>query len=305
MIKELIITGMLALVPTIAFSGPLSWNVFYEEYTQECDPNDVLLIQDTSEGTNGTLKWISCITGITPSQSQAIVDNTAKVGITTQQASDIEANNLKVGITTQQASDIEANNLKVGITTAQSDAIVDHENRIVVLEAGGGGTGGVPVNSTMNFLTITDVSFDGQVWLNNAMVPGVGADNYLWGINTIAAYVQTEVAAATGSQFSEPVAILTPDGDQLPFHKAREAIVLEGVNCIASGGGTISIDIQECDANAANCTSTGLSQSFVGSTNVHDSTLTDPNIAVGSWLRIVVGTPSGNVNFITCHVYGE
>ena len=55
-------------------------------------------------------------TGITISQSDAIVANTTKVGITTSQASDIVTNTAKVGISTGQASAITANTAKVGIT---------------------------------------------------------------------------------------------------------------------------------------------------------------------------------------------
>jgi hypothetical protein len=63
-------------------------------------------------------------TGITSDQADAIVANTAKTGITTSQANAIVANTTKTGITSDQADAIVANTAKTGITTSQADAIV-------------------------------------------------------------------------------------------------------------------------------------------------------------------------------------
>jgi hypothetical protein len=62
--------------------------------------------------------------GITTSQADAIVTNTAKTGITSDQADAIVANTTKTGITTDQSDAIVANTTKTGITSDQSDAIV-------------------------------------------------------------------------------------------------------------------------------------------------------------------------------------
>ena len=63
-------------------------------------------------------------TGITTDQSDAIVTNTTKTGITSDQADAIVANTAKTGITSDQADAIVANTAKTGITSDQSDAIV-------------------------------------------------------------------------------------------------------------------------------------------------------------------------------------
>jgi hypothetical protein len=62
--------------------------------------------------------------GITTSQADAIVTNTAKTGITSDQSDAIVANTTKTGITTDQSDAIVANTTKTGITSDQSDAIV-------------------------------------------------------------------------------------------------------------------------------------------------------------------------------------
>ena len=62
--------------------------------------------------------------GITTSQADAIVTNTAKTGITSDQSDAIVANTAKTGITSDQSDAIVANTAKTGITSDQSDAIV-------------------------------------------------------------------------------------------------------------------------------------------------------------------------------------
>ena len=63
-------------------------------------------------------------TGITSDQADAIVTNTAKTGITSDQSDAIVANTTKTGITSDQSDAIVANTTKTGITSDQSDAIV-------------------------------------------------------------------------------------------------------------------------------------------------------------------------------------
>ena len=55
--------------------------------------------------------------GITTSQADAIVGNTAKTGITSDQADAIVANTAKTGITSDQADAIVTNTAKTGITS--------------------------------------------------------------------------------------------------------------------------------------------------------------------------------------------
>ena len=72
----------------------------------------------------GAIATNTAKTGITSDQADAIVTNTAKTGITSDQADAIVANTTKTGITTDQSDAIVANTAKTGITSDQSDAIV-------------------------------------------------------------------------------------------------------------------------------------------------------------------------------------
>ena len=74
-------------------------------------------------------------TGITSDQADAIVANTAKTGITSDQSDAIVANTAKTGITSDQADAIVANTAKTGITSDQSDAIVANTAKVGYTEA--------------------------------------------------------------------------------------------------------------------------------------------------------------------------
>ena len=74
-------------------------------------------------------------TGITSDQSDAIVANTAKTGITSDQSDAIVANTAKTGITSDQSDAIVANTAKTGITSDQSDAIVANTAKVGYTEA--------------------------------------------------------------------------------------------------------------------------------------------------------------------------
>ena len=75
----------------------------------------------------GAIATNTAKTGITSDQADAIVANTAKVGYTEALVSAntaVAANTAKVGITSDQSDAIVANTAKTGITSDQSDAIV-------------------------------------------------------------------------------------------------------------------------------------------------------------------------------------
>lgn len=113
----------------------------------------------------------------------------------------------------------------------------------------------------------------------------------------------------TGNSFTDvyelPVTILAPaDTDDPLIDKVKRATTLTGIDCVALGGGTISVDLQECDANGDNCATTGATIASCGATNTNDASLTDTSIASGAWLKLVIGAPSGTVNQVSVKVYG-
>jgi hypothetical protein len=115
--------------------------------------------------------------------------------------------------------------------------------------------------------------------------------------------------AGTGNSitvpYELPTTVLAPaDADDPLIDKANRAVTLVGVDCVALGGGTISIDIQECDANGANCATTGATIASCGATNTNDASLTNTSIDSGDWIKLVLGAPSGTVNQVAIKLYG-
>jgi hypothetical protein len=89
------------------------------------------------------------------------------------------------------------------------------------------------------------------------------------------------------------------DTDDPLIYRALAAMTITRLDCVALGGGTISVDVQECDANGASCASGGISVT-AAATNASDTSFTDAAIDSGDWLKMVIGAPSGTVNQVAC-----
>jgi hypothetical protein len=99
---------------------------------------------------------------------------------------------------------------------------------------------------------------------------------------------------------SQTFTIVAPqDADDPLIYKFPRAATLVSLSCVALGGGTISVDIQECDADGANCTTTGATIASCGATNTDDSTLTDAAVDATDWYKLVIGAPSGTVDQVS------
>ena len=105
-------------------------------------------------------------------------------------------------------------------------------------------------------------------------------------------------------EFVQPVTWLTPgDADDPIVFSEGVVRTLAGMKCICLGGGTIAVDLQECNSNATSCVTTGATFTC-SSTMTADSTLTDTSIASNAVVRLFVGAPSGTVDQIHCTVWG-
>jgi hypothetical protein len=95
----------------------------------------------------------------------------------------------------------------------------------------------------------------------------------------------------------------TTDDDCLWF-KAKRAITLAAFDCIAEGSTpSISVDLQECNSSGTSCSSV-LSSAVTANGGTDSGTISDSTIDSGDWVKVVLGTPSGTVNFITFQVSG-
>lgn len=115
--------------------------------------------------------------------------------------------------------------------------------------------------------------------------------------------------AGTGNNFTVPYDLPTTlvnpaDTDDPLIDKVKRATILTGMDCIALGGGTISVDVQECNANGASCVTTGATVAACGTTNTNDVTFSNADIAVNNTLKLAIVSISGTVSQVIVKVYG-
>jgi len=135
-----------------------------------------------------------------------------------------------------------------------------------------------------------------------------GADEFVFKAHTQTLTNKTFDITSAGNvvtqEFVQPVTWLTPGDTDDPIVFSEGVVrTLQGMKCICLGGGTIAVDLQECNSNATSCGTTGATFTC-GATMTADSTLTDTSIASNAVVRLFVGAPSGTVDQIHCTVWG-
>jgi hypothetical protein len=116
--------------------------------------------------------------------------------------------------------------------------------------------------------------------------------------------------AATGNVFTfynqKDFTILDPvAADNSMLFKARNAMTVSDIHCLAQGGGTITLQILECDSAGANCAGLdGASTITCDSDGAEDDgSLSNGSIDAGDWVQVLYGAPSGTVNTLTYSIY--
>lgn len=105
-------------------------------------------------------------------------------------------------------------------------------------------------------------------------------------------------------KYQENFVVKSPaDSDDFLLFKARQAITVTDIHVIAQGGTSISVDIQECDSAGANCSTVDAAITADTDGAEDDGTLSNPSIDAGDWVKVVLGAPSGTVNFVSGSIY--
>lgn len=117
--------------------------------------------------------------------------------------------------------------------------------------------------------------------------------------------------AGTGNDLTVPLnglldgAITDPaDADDMIYIKVQNAITITDIHCLAEGGGTITVTLQECTSAGASCSDIEGAITADSDGAEDDGTLTDGAIAAGAWIKVLFGAPSGTVNNVAWAVYG-
>jgi len=99
-------------------------------------------------------------------------------------------------------------------------------------------------------------------------------------------------------------AVKTPvDADDVLLFKSQTAITITDIHVIAQGGTSISVDIQECNSSGASCATVDAAITADTDGAEDDGTLSNGTIDAGDWVKMVLGAPSGTVNYLTGSIY--
>ena len=80
-------------------------------------------------------------------------------------------------------------------------------------------------------------------------------------------------------------------------------MTITDIHVIAQGGTSISVDIHECDSAGANCVTvdTAITATTTGAED--DGGFSNGTIDAGDWVKVVLGAPSGTVNYLAGSIY--
>ena len=105
-------------------------------------------------------------------------------------------------------------------------------------------------------------------------------------------------------RLQENFAIKSPvDADDVLMFKAQQAITITDIHVLAQGGGTISVDVHECDSAGANCATVDAAISADSDGAEDDGALSNGAIDAGDWVKLILAAPSGTVNFLSGSIY--
>jgi len=89
--------------------------------------------------------------------------------------------------------------------------------------------------------------------------------------------------------------------DNVVRWKADSVQTLTQLDCITGGSDNVTVTLYECDGNAANCSTTGLSVAATSS-NASDATASNGSIDAGDWIRASLTSLAGSATSVACTV---
>jgi hypothetical protein len=116
--------------------------------------------------------------------------------------------------------------------------------------------------------------------------------------------------SGTGNAFThyaqKDFIILDPvAADNSMLFKARYAMTVSAVHCLAEGGGSITLQILECSSTGTSCAGIDGSTTITCDSDgaADDGSLSNASIDAGDWVQVLYGAPSGTVNTLTYSIY--
>ncbi len=192
--------------------------------------------------------------GITSSQASAILANTAKTGITSSEQSAISANTAKVGITPTQSSAITANTAKTGITSSQASSIVSNTNKTGITSAQ---SSAITANTSKTGITSSQASEiianTAKTGITSSQISAISANTNKTGITSSQASAITANTAKTGITSTQANAIIA--------NTNKTGITSTQATAISANTAKVGISSGQANAIIANTNKTGISSS--------------------------------------------
>lgn len=171
--------------------------------------------------------------------------------------------------------------------TAQTDVELDADSDGAV-DMSKGGLGIVLADPGVDRLIFWDDSATDMGWLT------VGA-----GLT-----VTNTTLTADAPVLMENVVVEDPaDADAFILFKAPEAITISDIHCIADGGTSVVIDVQECSGTGTGCATVDATITCDTDGAEDDGTLSNGAIDSGDWVKLDIGTVTGAVDAVTVSIY--
>ena len=87
--------------------------------------------------------------------------------------------------------------------------------------------------------------------------------------------------------------IVPGDTASVLLFRAPFAITLKRLDCVGLGGTSVNIEVEECDANGANCVDSDAAPISCTTTNANDASITDSTIDAGDYINLTADTEVG------------
>ena len=152
---------------------------------------------------------------------------------------------------------------------------------------------------------LADPVFTGSLALPQGTAPTVNAAGEV-AVDTssgqLVLYTSAEYAISPLKQID--FVVKTPvDADDFFLFKAQVGMTITDIHVITIGGTSISVDIQECSSTGTTCATVDAAITADSDGATDDGTLSNPSIDVDDWVMVVLGAPTGTVNFLSGSIY--
>lgn len=114
----------------------------------------------------------------------------------------------------------------------------------------------------------------------------------------------SKVISLDAANRSKDIVVEDPDAaDEWIIFKATSAMTISDIHCIATGGTSVVIDVNECASDGTTCTSVDAEITCDTDGAEDDGTFTNGAIDAGDWVQLEINTVTGTVTSLNVSVF--